>query len=141
MNVIPLEAARRLRENREARLAIYLCSSSENFETLLSFPFINLKPVHSLASLRKIILEMNPDLFIIYSDIEWADSITLVEMIHIFCDAPILAIGKTKTSPSKMKQIFSAGAHDALYSPLNRDDLREALDVLLKFRQQLIESY
>lgn len=135
-NVVDLSYFRRLGSERHT--VFYLNEAGRWLETLTGFPFLHVEDIDSMELLKARLLSRTPDLIILESDIQWADPVNTIYLLSSLVEAPMVMIAEaTSESAVLIKQAYSAGLHDTLYAPLKREDVREALDVLLKFRRSV----
>lgn len=135
-NVVDLAQYRSARGGDSRRSILYL-SNQEEWLSVLQTVAPRLRSVTSPDALS---MQPPPDLVIIESWIEWADAIDLVERLVDLHAIPVLMLWNLPRSHAKtrraMKRAFAAGVADSLFTPLNRAELEETLDVLLKLQRQ-----
>ena len=141
-NVVSLEAFR-LRVSVPAHPShrlFYVAESSCRWLALLSsFPFLQIDVIPSLLPLKEKLLAHQPDLIIVDAKIEWDDPIRLIEIFAELLEVPVVMIYSAENlrqTPELLKRGFEVGMHDTVQSPLQRDELWESINVLLKFRGQ-----
>lgn len=124
----------------ETHTIFYLTDTCRWLSLLGSLPFVQIEAIHSVLSLKSKLLARTPDLILVESKIGWEDPVTLIKTLTDLLDVPVVMIygaSDLRKRPSLLKDAFAVGLHDTLSTPLKRDELWEALDVLLKFRRQL----
>ena len=141
-NVIDLNAHRwrRGRLQNPAHTVYYLHEDGEWQGLLSSFPSLSVENIESEETLRSRLVHCPPELILIDSQLRWTDLVRLTAYLHDLVQVPIVMIcGAPPSSKTSrlLKQAYAVGLHDAVFAPLQRDELFESLEVLLKFRRQL----
>ncbi len=141
-NVLVLEAFRQRAVTQETRqhTLFYLTDTCRWLPLLASFPFLQIQTIPSLLLLKSRLLAYMPDLILVESKIQWEEPVALIETLTSLLDIPVVMIYSpkdVKKNPDLLKRAFTVGMHDTLRTPLKRDELWEALDVLLKYRSQV----
>lgn len=141
-NVIDLSAHRwRRRQFRNpAHTVFYLHENGDWQQLLNSFPSLQVESIESEESLRSRLVKSAPELILIDSQLRWTDLVALTGFLHDLVQVPIVLLcgAKPNSKTSRLlKQAYAVGLHDAVFAPLQRDDLFESLEVLLKYRRQV----
>jgi CheY-like chemotaxis protein len=138
-NVIDLDTHRWRRARFLTHSLFYINEDGAWWNVLSSFPMLRVENVQDEETLRSRLLSSQPDLILIDSQIRWADLVELTSHLHHLVQVPIVMLchapPNAKTS-RLLKQAYAVGLHDAVFAPLEREDLFESLEVLLKFRRQ-----
>ena len=141
-NVIDLSLHRwrRARVPSASHTVYYIHESGEWQNLLTSFPFLSIQSIENEEVLRARLIHCPPDLILIDSQLRWADLVHLTAFLHNLVQVPIVMIcGAPPSSKASkiLKQAYAVGLHDAVFAPLQREELFESLEVLLKFRRQV----
>ena len=140
-NVVALDAFRLRTAVRQPKphTLFYLTDTCRWLPILSSFPFLQIDAITSMLMLKSKLLSHAPDLILVESKVGWEKPVTLIETLTGLLDVPVVMIYSArdlKKVPDLLKNAFAVGMHDTLSTPLKRDELWEALDVLLKYRRQ-----
>jgi len=117
----------------------YISQNQEWSELLGQIPGVQIANVQSLDALSTYLLLDTPDLVLLESSVEWADPISIIEKLRQTVTAPMVLLCNSQNlvdDPTLLKKAYAAGVCDALFSPINHDELLETVDVLLKFQRQ-----
>jgi len=141
-NVIDLSAHRwrRGRLHNPAHTVYYIHENGDWQNLLNSFPSLRVESIESEETLRSRLVSCPPELVLIDSALRWTDLVLLTEFLHDLVQVPIVMICSAPPSSKTarlLKQAYAVGLHDAVFAPLQREELFESLGVLLKFRRQL----
>lgn len=134
-NVLDLETYRARRPHSSHSIVYYLHESARWEESLKGVPSLWIEEIGSLGDLKAQLLSRAPDLILIESKITWTSPVDTIHLLSSLVEAPIVMIAEPSEDPSLIKQAYAAGAHDTLYTPIKREELREVFDVLLKLRK------
>ncbi|MBI4404041.1 MAG: hypothetical protein HY537_07765 [Deltaproteobacteria bacterium] len=139
-NVIDLCRYRNRRNRLHFYNVFYVTEEGQWLTLLLFSPFLRVRDLRSQEELRNFLLIERPDLIIVESNISWGEPIEIIREFHEKLAVPIVLVcDNTRSAKDKtlIKKAYSAGVHDVLFAPLRRDEIVEAIDVLLKFRMPL----
>ncbi|NBX93585.1 MAG: hypothetical protein EB078_02145 [Proteobacteria bacterium] len=132
-NVLPLFP-------KKAPHLFYLCNEESPEEKWLDF--IPEHPVCSLSSeeqLRNALMATRPQLLLMRSDLNWTEPLPLIRELSNRYQCPIVLVlnkKKSKAHESLIRLAYQAGIFDLLFLPLGRDNVRETLEVLLRWSAQ-----
>lgn len=102
--------------------------------------------IESMEELRRLLALAEPAVILLSSEIKWACPIQLVEELRPITQAPIVLLVETsdrKRGKSIAKRGYQAGIHDVLYLPMDRAEIGQAIQVLLRVKSadNLVESF
>lgn len=139
-NVIRLADFRSRKQIPPSRTIFYIHGKNEKWISLLnSFSLLRTEGISSSFELSSGLYLRKPDLVLLESDLDWVNPLHLIEELHHLLDVPLVLIYDPKKSQKgqvQIKQAYSVGLYDVLFAPLQKEDLLETLEVLLKFKLQ-----
>ena len=138
-NVIDLNSHRWRRARAVPHSLFYINENGAWLDLLSSFPFLRVEDIQDQDTLRSRLVLRAPDLILIDSQVRWADLVELTAFLHDLVQVPIVMICNDRPSQRTsrlLKQAYAVGLHDAVFAPLQREELFESLEVLLKYRRQ-----
>lgn len=137
-DVIDLSSYRKRYLFRSAHTIFYLNENGLWLDYLLGYKLLHPRDVRSAKTLETMLLIHNPELILIESHLSWSDPFETSKNLSERLQVPIVMIcGPESKSKKILKKAYSAGVHDTLFTPLNKDELFETLQVLLKFQNQV----
>ena len=141
-NVIDLSAFRFRRSVARPFVVFYISHMGQWLELLSSFHGATVHLVNSLTLFDQKMGLVVPDLVFVESHLSWAEPVEVVGRLYQKFGVPIVMICEEGTrNRQTIKDAYSSGACDTLFSPLQKDEVAETLEVLLKFRRHALRYH
>lgn|GEM_PF-3367769 len=145
-NVIYLEKFRRSRWLLQQVHLLYVAEdslSNSNFN-LLKNAVHAVNVVSDEEALTAALGQQLPDIILIESGLKWIDPVALTCTLAQMTNAPLMMVCTKDTRkadrPGLLKRAFAVGLQDTLHLPLRKEEVEEALEVLIKYRSVAISS-
>jgi hypothetical protein len=122
----------------------YINEGRASESTLRSFPFLDVVPIDSAASLDTALKLRVPALVLIESFVSWADPVVLInKCVHVSGCSVLMVYRPEENSKNQklFKRAFQVGLLDTLSFPVTRDELWERLDVICRLNLRAISPY
>ncbi len=122
----------------------YINEGRASEATLRSFPFLDVVPIDSAASLDTALKLRVPALVLIESFLSWADPVVLIDKCVNVSGCSVLMVyrpDENSKNQKLFKRAFQVGLLDTLSFPVTRDELWERLDVICRLNPRAISPY
>lgn len=135
--VIDLSVVRQLRRLESSHSVFYLNENQKWLPLLESLPGVNIVDIHDDSTLCQKLLSRAPDLFLIESDLKWTDPLITLQQMTGLLSVPFIWIcsqDSQRREPDLLKRAYSSGATDSLFAPLDRDEVLQTVNILLRLQ-------
>lgn len=138
-NVIQLGAFRNRHADFRTHSLFYLNEGGRWLDLLTARQSLEVENIQSADGLKVKLLRRDPELVLLESGIRWGDPLETIKQLDYLLEVPIVMICDAQGGENSqlIKQAYSAGVYDVLFTPLKNDELNETLDVLLKFQRHV----
>ena len=128
-----LDAYRRTKSTLKKPCLFHLKNENEKETQVSNLNQYQLEEIRSYSSLWTKSCAFNPELILIDASLDWADPLELIHELKTQIKVPvILMTDGVDSRPSFIKDAYSVGIDDVLYTPLCLDELSQAMRVLLR---------
>jgi hypothetical protein len=134
-HIIDLATYRSQRLIAERKTAYHLSQPDDRRISLPQNPILDLWRIETVETLGRVWDERPPHILFVEASLSWCDPIEQIASVHQKREVPIVLLcpgTKRKELGQKIKRAYMAGATDVLFSPVNPEDLKEIIEVLLK---------
>ena len=132
LNIIPFPLDRRLTALAAREPILVLSDHKKCLESLESIPVLQVETARSVNALASKLMFFKPRVIFLDSQLTWGDPLEIVRELNHHEDTPIILLISQKKQTHILKAAYQAGISDVLFAPYRREDILEALSVLLK---------
>ncbi len=136
-NVIDIGSVRNRTAIRSRVHTVFYLNEGGRPNEFASLSDVHLVDIRDADTLTRKLLIRIPDVILVESSIQWTDALTTIRQLVDIMAAPVVLLvdGESQIQdPTLIKKAYAAGVCDTLFLPLDGDELRQTLSVLLHFQ-------